>query len=201
MASLSKLDIFNRWAPFYDIPFTTVFYQAVHNRLLASVTLPDPVHVLDLGCGTGKLLGRLAQAQTTLTGMGCDFSPEMLAQAQQQNPAPARLSYQQGQADQLPFDSDQFDAAFCTISFLHYPDPVAVLQEIGRVLKPGGQFHLADYAPSQLSGQSTLTVPIFAGEIRCYSPAARETLAQQAGLTVQQHQYLLGPILLTSFQA
>ncbi len=201
MASLSKLDIFNRWAAFYDSPLTTSFYQAVHNRLLESVSLPANPHVLDLGCGTGKLLMRLVEAGPQLTGVGYDFSPEMLAQAEQQNPAPARITYQQGRTDQLPFEADQFDAAFCTISFLHYPDPLAVLREVKRVLKPGGAFYLADYTPSRLSGQDTLQIPIFAGDIRCYSPSARTDLAQQAGLTVSQHQYLLGPILLTTFQA
>ncbi|MEO1591776.1 MAG: class I SAM-dependent methyltransferase [Cyanobacteria bacterium J06632_22] len=201
MSSLSKLDIFNRWAPFYDSPFTTVFYQAVHTRLLDTVTLVDAANVLDLGCGTGKLLGRLAQAYPQMTGMGYDFSSEMLAQAQQQKPYPGRICYQQGQTDQLPFSAALFDAAFCTISFLHYPDPVAVLQEIRRVLKPGGEFYLADYTPSQLSGQEMLRVPIWAGDICCYSPAARAVLAEQAGLTVRRHDYLLGPILLTTFRA
>ena len=199
MASLSKLNIFDRWAPFYDIPFTTVFYQAVHTRLLESVTLAEDAHVLDLGCGTGKLLGRLAQSYPQLTGIGYDFSAEMLAQAQQQNPDSARIHYQQGRTDQLPFKADTFDAAFCTISFLHYPDPVTVLKDLRRVLKPGGAFHLADYVPSRLSGQDTLRIPIFAGDICCYSPTARAALAQQTDLRVQGHQYLLGPIVLTTF--
>ncbi|MEO0758632.1 MAG: class I SAM-dependent methyltransferase [Cyanobacteria bacterium J06648_16] len=194
----SKLDIFNRWAPFYDSPLTTVFYQAVHTRLIESITLPPHANVLDLGCGTGKLLRRLLKERPDLTATGIDFSAEMLTQAQRQNPDPERLTYVQGRTEALPLPDAQFDAAFCTISFLHYPDPVAVLRDVRRVLKPGGQFHLADYIPSRLSAQDTLTIPILAGDIRFYSPQARAKLAQQAGLVIAQHQYLLGPILLTT---
>lgn len=197
--SFSKRNLFNRWAPFYDLPFTSVFYQAVHKRLLEFVELPEAGQVLDLGCGTGKLLKRLAKRHPQLMGTGLDFADDMLQQARQQSAAPDRLTYVQGGTDTIPLPDDQFDAAFCTISFLHYANAIEVLHEIHRVLKPGGQFYLADYTLPQWSGQTVLHVT--QADVHFYSPTGRETLAQETGFQVEGHHYLLGPVLLTVFRA
>lgn len=197
--TFSKRNLFNRWAPLYDLPFTSVFYQAVHKRLLEFVELPEAAQVLDLGCGTGKLLNRLANRYPQLTGTGLDFSDEMLQQARQQSAAPNRLTYVQGRTDAIPLPDDQFDAAFCTISFLHYANAIAVLHEIHRVLKPGGSFYLADYTLPQWSGQTALHLT--RADVHFYSPIGRETLAQETSFQVEGHHYLLGPVLLTVFRA
>ncbi|MEM8806358.1 MAG: class I SAM-dependent methyltransferase [Cyanobacteria bacterium P01_G01_bin.38] len=197
MSQSIKLNLFNRWASTYDWLLPSVFYQAIHQRLLEYIWLPETAHILDLGCGTGKLLNRIAKQYPQITGTGLDFSPEMLQQAQQKTTTPDRLSYVQGATDQLPLRDNQFDAVFCTISFLHYPDPAAVLTEIHRVLKPGGLFYLADYTPSKLSGKNTLLIPT--GNLCFYSQIARENLGKQAALLTEAHYYLLGPIMLTIF--
>ncbi|NEP17208.1 MAG: class I SAM-dependent methyltransferase [Leptolyngbya sp. SIO4C1] len=194
-----KLNLFNRWANTYDWLLPSVFYQAVHQRLLEFVSLPPAAHVLDLGCGTGKLLNRLATEYPQLTGVGFDFAAKMLAQAAQKSADSTRLSYAQGTSSDLPFPDAQFDAVFCTISFLHYPDPAAVLSEVHRVLKPGGSFYLADYAPSLCSGQETVTVAIAAGSVQFYSKIARDRLGETAGLRIDRQVHLLGPILLSIF--
>ncbi|MEO1400194.1 MAG: class I SAM-dependent methyltransferase [Cyanobacteria bacterium J06635_1] len=197
MSQSFKLNLFNRWAPTYDWLLPSVFYQAVHQRLLECIWLPETAHVLDLGCGTGKLLNRLANQYPQLTGTGLDFSPEMLQKAQQNSVAPDRLTYVHGTTDQIPLPDSQFDAVFCTISFLHYSAPVTVLTEIHRALKPGGLFYLADYTPSKLSGKDTVTTPT--GDLRFYNQTAREDLGKQAALLTEAHYYLLGPIVLTIF--
>jgi hypothetical protein len=123
----NKQKFFDRWAPNYDCLFTTIFYQAVHKRMLEYVELPRSTHVLDLGCGTGRLLHRLATQFPTLQGTGLDLSTEMLRQAQQRNQHGTRLTYRQGNAESMPFAEGEFDAVFNTISFLHYPNPQQVV--------------------------------------------------------------------------
>lgn len=191
--------IFDRWAPFYDWPLTSVFYQALHLRLLSFLELPDSPHVLDLGCGTGKLLNRLVEDQALLTGIGLDLSDEMIAQARQVNGSPQRLQYKQGNAEALPFDAAQFDAVFSTISFLHYPDPEAVLADVRRVLRPQGRFYLVDFAPRW--AEDPVLLAQAASTIRLYGPRVRDRLGDRAHLPVLNHQYLLGPVMLTIFGA
>jgi ubiquinone/menaquinone biosynthesis C-methylase UbiE len=192
-----KTRLFDRWAPAYDCLLTTIFYQAIHRRLLSYVTLPDSAQVLDLGCGTGKLLHRLAEQYPHLQGLGLDLSPEMLYQARRQNQHHPRLLFCLGNAEALPGARSQFDAVFNTISFLHYPDPQRVFDEVARVLKAQGRFYLADY--SSLWGSTRLGFT--PGGLRFYSPAQREAFAHQSGLQCLGHHGVLGPVLLSIFQA
>jgi ubiquinone/menaquinone biosynthesis C-methylase UbiE len=193
----NKEKFFDRWAPNYDFLLTTVFYQAIHKRLLEYLELPDQPNVLDLGCGTGRLLHRLVNQFPTLQGTGLDLSAEMLRQAQQRNQHGIRLVYKQGNAESLPFADCEFDAVFNTISFLHYPNPQQVFSEVSRVLRPSGRFYLVDFTLREETGARNF--PLSPNGIRLYSPQRREQLGVAAGLECLGHHYLLGPVLLTVF--
>ena len=192
-----KEQFFDLWAPNYDCLLTTVFYQAIHKRLLEYVELPDHPNILDLGCGTGRLLHRLATQFPTLQGTGLDLSTEMLHQAQLRNQHGVRLTYKQGNAESLPFADQEFDAVFNTISFLHYPNPQQVFLEVSRVLRPSGRFYLADYAAREEIGTGLFSFS--PGGLRFYSPQRREQFGLDAGLQCLGHYYLLSRVLLTVF--
>lgn len=199
-----KVQMFDRWAPFYDRLFPTVFYQAIHLRLLEYVELPEHPQVLDLGCGTGRLLRRLSDRYPQLYGIGVDPSSEMLRQARHSKPRhqgdyrqSPRLIYIQGSAENIPAANAQFDAAFNTISFLHYPHPDRVLSEIHRVLKPGGRYYLVDFIWRRQADQ--VQMPAAAGKMRFYGLPKREQMGNQAGLPTVGHYTLLGPVVLTIF--
>ena len=185
-----KQQLFDRWAPFYDCLFPSVFYQAIHKRLLDYVELPEQAKVLDIGCGTGRLLNRLAAKYPNLQGTGLDFSSEMLRQARRSNCHRPRLIFVQGNAAPLRFVSEQFDAVFNTISFLHYAEPERVLAEIYRVLRPGGMLYLVDPTNRSLTAS-------WHDEMRLYSRERRQQMGMQVGLECIKHQYLLGPDQLT----
>jgi ubiquinone/menaquinone biosynthesis C-methylase UbiE len=203
-SSTWKQFFFDRWAPSYDRLFPSIVYQAIHQRMLEFVTLPETCQVLDLGCGTGKLLNRLAQHYPHLRGTGLDFSPAMIRLARQRNQHRPRLLFIQGSAADIPRADASLDAVFSSISFLHYPDPDRVMAEIHRVLKPGCQFYLADLTPGLLTWwwcqQATQPLPISPGGIRLYTAGDRQHLASRAHLECIGHHYLLGPVLLTVFQ-
>lgn len=190
-----KASFFDRWAPNYDIILTTIFYQSLHKRLLSYLSLPHPPYVLDLGCGTGRLLNRLAKNFPDLQGIGVDLSPQMLKEARDTNQHHPRLIFTQGNAENLPCADNQFDAVFNTISFLHYPNPQQVFKEVSRVLKPQGRFYLVDY----IRLYSLDSIPFSPGGINFYSPQERETFANNVGLTTQGHYHLLGRVVLSIF--
>ena len=193
-----KQRFFDVWAPGYDWLFPSVFYQAIHKRLLDYVQLSAQPNVLDLGCGTGQLLDRLAAHFPSLCGTGLDLSAEMLHQARRNNRHRPRLIYQHGNAESLPFANGQFEAVFNTISFLHYPQPERVLAEVQRVLCPGGRFYLADpIAPFQLRLQQWGFSP---NNVRLYDRAAREQLGRQVDLQCVAHHALFPPTVLTIFE-
>ncbi len=191
-----KENFFNLWASYYDCWFTSVFYQAIHQRLLEYVELKENASVLDLGCGTGRLMNRLAAKFPTVKAIGLDLSPKMLVEARARNQYRKRLIFVRGKAEALSFADEQFDAVFCTMSFLHYPHPKQVFEQVTRVLTPGGCFYLVDGYRGENNFSSFIP---WIGEMRLYSRQQREKLGTEAGLSAIAHHYLLPGILLTIF--
>ena len=191
-----KENFFNLWAPFYDCLFTTVFYQAIHQRLLEFVELKENAAVLDLGCGTGRLMNRLATDFPTVRAIGLDLSRSMLREARARNQLHKRLIFVSGRPESLSFADEQFDAVFRTMSFLHYPDPQQVFHQISRVVAPGARFYLVDGYRGEHNFSSF--VP-WIGEMQLYNRQQREQLGTEAGLFVIAHHYLLPGILPTIF--
>jgi ubiquinone/menaquinone biosynthesis C-methylase UbiE len=194
-----KIKLFDRWSFWYDNLFPTIFYQAIHQRLLEYVRLPERAKVLDIGCGTGRLLNRLGRQYPDMKGIGLDASPQMLQQARRSIQIRPRLIFIQGQSDRLPFAQEEFDAVFCTISFLHYPNPECVFKEIYRVLKRQGVFYLVDYLPGFL-WPSWGASGVLGGELFFYSEVERDRLGEQFGFLVKEHVHLLSPVVLSQFE-
>jgi ubiquinone/menaquinone biosynthesis C-methylase UbiE len=125
---------------------------------LALSCAPEPRRILDVGCGTGYLLGRLAarvpQAEV-LTGI--DAAPAMI-EAARGAAADVRLRFEVGVAEQLPWPEASFDLVVSTTSFDHWADQRTGLAQCARVLAPGGGLVLADLfsvllAPTLLAGR------------------------------------------------
>ncbi|MEO8956871.1 MAG: class I SAM-dependent methyltransferase [Ktedonobacteraceae bacterium] len=107
--------------------------------------LPPQSLILELGCGPGYLWSKNAdcipaQGQITLS----DFSPGMLQEAQQNlRDIQRSFTFQQVDAQSIPFETESFDAVIANHMLYHVPDRARALAEIHRVLKPGGVFYAA----------------------------------------------------------
>lgn len=154
MAHGHDVDRFNRWASSYDKHWMQrIIFDPIQSTVLQLATeqVPQPGAVLDVGCGTGKLL-RLAQ--TRFPGaelVGIDAAIEMVRQAQASNPA-GTIRFQQAMAEELPFPSASIDLVFSTMTFHHWKDQSRGLAEIARVLTPGGRWLLAEFMASGFIG-------------------------------------------------
>ena len=110
--------------------------------------------LLDAGTGTGRMLELLASR--VRRGIGVDASPEMLAIARDRLERNAAHHCQVRLADiyRLPFRTAALQTGFDAALFhqvLHYlEEPQAAVAEVARVLKPGGQLLIADFAPHDL---------------------------------------------------
>jgi SAM-dependent methyltransferase len=91
---------------------------------------------LDLGCGRGFWLRRMAAAG--LSPVGLEYDPARAVDALRQAPTAA------GDAARLPFRTGSMDLVLSIHVLHHLPDPEVVLAEVGRVLRPGGYLVLAE---------------------------------------------------------
>ena len=100
--------------------------------------------MLDVGCGSGRLLSVLAAAHPDASLVGLDISPKMLAHAREKTAGCPRVSFVEGGAGSLPFSDGSFGAVACIMSFHHYPYPERAVEEAFRVLGEGGLYILSD---------------------------------------------------------
>jgi ubiquinone/menaquinone biosynthesis C-methylase UbiE len=102
---------------------------------------------LDAGCGPGQFTILLAERLPEVELWGVDLAPTMIELARAhaaESPAAARLHFEVADVARLPFPDGHFDVVLSTGSIKHWPDPVAGLAELHRVLAPGGRAFVAE---------------------------------------------------------
>lgn len=102
---------------------------------------------VDLGCGPGYLVLELAKQAPDLHVTGIDLSHEMLYQAQHyasNSQVTNRVDFKAGDASSIPFPNESVDLVISTLSLHHWSNPVDVLDEIWRILRPGGGYMIFD---------------------------------------------------------
>lgn len=104
-------------------------------QVLGSLKLPVGARVLDVACGPGHFLH--AAVSAGVVAVGVDSSRDMLRTSAARLGAKARLVV--GDAVDLPFDSSSFDVLNCSGLIEYFPEPMPMLREFHRVLRPGGR--------------------------------------------------------------
>ena len=102
--------------------------------------------LLEIGCGAGAVLGILGQAFSDLKLSGIDLEAKQIEYATQhlQNLNLGNVDLRVGDAASLPWSDNQFDHIYAIWVLEHLPDPLQVLKEARRVLKPGGTITITE---------------------------------------------------------
>ena len=109
--------------------------------LIEAARIESKSVVLEIGSGPGHIAEALVQAGATVTGI--DFSAAMVEVARSRYP---HITFQEADAEELPFDGDSFDAVVSNFVVHHLARPEVAFREVCRVLKPGGRFAFAVFA-------------------------------------------------------
>ena len=107
---------------------------------------PDYV-ILDVGCGGGKTVNRLAQHAALGKVFGIDYSADMVEYSKKVNKkliAENRVEIVEGSVEKMGFSDDFFDLVTAIETYYFWPSFADALQEIKRVLKPGGKLLLVN---------------------------------------------------------
>jgi ubiquinone/menaquinone biosynthesis C-methylase UbiE len=129
-------NFWNRYAKLYDFEINMASGKAYAEmyRLMASSLSPD-MDVLEVATGTGLIAVNIAVYVRCVEAT--DFSPKMIETAKKKK-APGNINFSVEDATELSFKDNSFDAAIISNALHIMPDPVKVLSNISRILKPGG---------------------------------------------------------------
>lgn len=147
------IEEYSRLAAEYDVRWASYIGSSV-DECLGHVALTEGVRLLDVGCGTGALLSRVHDERSGVSPTGVEPVPAMLALARQKLGAGA--AFCRSWAEALPFREGAFDAVVSCNAFHYVSLPETALQEMLRVLRPGGQLVVtdwcADHFPTRVVG-------------------------------------------------
>jgi len=136
---------FGRTAAAY-VTSTTHASGADLERLIAVAAPLPSERALDVGCGVGHTLRRIAPLVSFAAGADATF--EMMQAGRDSVVTAPNAAFAQSDASALPFADASFDLATCRLAAHHFTDVAAAFLDVRRVLRPGGRFVLVDnYAP------------------------------------------------------
>ena len=173
--------MFDRIAPVYDVMnrvMTVGLDQRWRRQTVRAVVRPGD-RVLDAACGTGDLAIMAAKQGANVTGL--DFSEEMLVRARRKAP---QLDWVQGDLLALPFAEDSFDAATVGFGIRNVADLQGGIDELRRVLKPGGRLAILEITRPARSAPVLLFVVVrpdrAARSASCFPAAPRTPISPRA---------------------
>ncbi|AXC13039.1 Methyltransferase type 11 [Acidisarcina polymorpha] len=108
--------------------------------------------LLDVACGTGNVAIPAARAGAQVAGI--DIAPNLLEQARQRAlAANLQVTFEEGDAEQLPYSDEHFDVVTSMFGAMFAPNPERVAAELARVCRRGGKIAMANWTPEGMTGQ------------------------------------------------
>jgi SAM-dependent methyltransferase len=136
------------WAHFAPLEAITIPAAA---RLVQHAKIQANQRVLDVGCGTGVVAVTAARIGANVTGL--DLTPELLSRARENAQlAHVAIDWYEGDVEELPFENSRFDVVVSQFGHMFAPRPDVAIQEMLRVLKPGGTIAFSTWPPELMVG-------------------------------------------------
>jgi 2-polyprenyl-3-methyl-5-hydroxy-6-metoxy-1,4-benzoquinol methylase len=124
---------------------------------LSRIPIEPGTLVLDVACGAGQVAFPAARAGARVTGI--DIAPNLIEQARQRAEAEGiKIQFDEGDAEQLPYEDGSFDLVISLIGAMFAPRPDRVAAELMRVCRPGGRIVMGNWTPEGFVGSMFMTV-------------------------------------------
>ena len=137
--------------------------------------------IIEIGFGNGQEIPRVLSLSTDVTYFGLDISDTMVADATEFNGdavRQGRVTLANGTSAAIPADANTFDKALALNTIYFWPDPVADLRELRRVVREDGRLVLGAMAPWSVVGR-----PVFQHGFRFYEQSEIRNLLASARFT------------------
>ena len=187
--SISK---FNSWAKTYDSSSIHHFFFTRSNKAIVGLLPPTKeISILDVGVGTGILIEQVLLKNKSAHLFGVDIPSEMVKKAKRKFQGKNNVTIVLGSANKLPYKDNSFEFVTCANSFHHHPDSIQSLEEMKRVLKPGGKVILSDGCLDGFLRQFVFKIENSnnkEGKVYRYTKGQTKDLFIQAGfINISQH--------------
>ncbi|MBW8755551.1 MAG: methyltransferase domain-containing protein [Sphingomonadales bacterium] len=162
----------------YDL--TRKYYLFGRDELIGALQAPAGSAVLEIGCGTGRNLAKVARRWPGVGLHGLDLSSEMLKSARATLGAEATLALGDATGFSAPalFESEHFDRVILSYALSMIPDWRAALEQGVAVLAPGGSLHVVDFG--DLAGLPAPLPAALRAWLRWFHVSPREDLGEAA---------------------
>nr|WP_187254434.1 class I SAM-dependent methyltransferase [Alkalicoccus halolimnae] len=142
-----KGEEFDEKIEFFDAMAQSDWFKGMQEELCGWIGHFDGEDLLDIGCGTGRLL--LRKASRCRSASGIDLSIGMVETARSlAEEEGIKVEFLHGDAERLPFQKKSFDIALSTCVLFLMPEPKQMIKEMNRILKPGGKAALLNPSPA-----------------------------------------------------
>jgi ubiquinone/menaquinone biosynthesis C-methylase UbiE len=176
-----QAETFSASAAITDTALTQHFITALGEAIKGAV--------LDVACGPGILSAAMAKAAREVVAF--DLTPQMLKKAAHRCSEAGldNVTFREGNAAALPFADAAFDAVVTRLSVHHFDRPKQVIEEIFRVLRPGGSFVIADVISSEVPAEAELQNAIEVlrdpSHVRMLSGSELTSLVMDSGFAIE----------------
>jgi ubiquinone/menaquinone biosynthesis C-methylase UbiE len=151
---MGKKEFFSQMAEGWDERFYTHEMRERLPQLVSLFQLQKGAKILDVGAGTGGIIPYLLEAIGPAGSIwAVDFAEEMVKIGRKKFQKESRVIFELASVEDLPFKDRFFDRVVCFGAFPHFEDKGKALEEMARVLKPGGRLIIA-HALSSVSLRS-----------------------------------------------
>jgi SAM-dependent methyltransferase len=146
------------WAHFVPVE---IFTTPTAARLIKHAKIAAGQRVLDVACGTGVVAITAARAGARVSGL--DLTPQLLERARENaRLATVEIDLREGDAEELPFNDGLFDVVVSQFGHMFAPRPDVALNEMLRVLKPGGTIAFSTWPPELFIGRAFALISRYA---------------------------------------
>ena len=182
-------NFYDRIASQFDHSFDGFLASFFKRFILKNLKFEQNSKILDVGCANGKLLAMLNDKKK-IVGSGLDISSEMIKVAKAQYP---NFTFEQGSAQEIPFNNENFDLIICSASFHHFPKPERFLIEAECLLRPNGRLVIAEIHIPFITKIYNWWINRFSteGDVKVYQPKELTELFNQNGWKINKKKIFL----------